>query len=69
MSQTCGVQHIMITLRSFCNVMFGYFKIHKWLKTVRSCSHEIEIDQAANDTINNETMVEQQEGNGKSQVQ
>jgi len=49
--------------------MFGYFKIHKWLKTVRSCSHEIEIDQAANDTINNETMVEQQEGNGKSQVQ
>jgi len=36
---------------------------------VRNCSHDIGIEQAACDTINNETMVEQQEGNGKSQLQ
>jgi len=36
---------------------------------VRNCSYEIGIEQAACDTINNETMVEQQEGNGKSQLQ
>jgi len=52
----------------FVTLCFRYFKIYKWFKAERSYSHEIGIEQAACDTINNETIEEQQEGNGKSQL-
>ena len=49
--------------------MLFNFKFYRWLTAVRSYSHETGIEQAACDTRDNETMVEQQEANGKSQLQ
>jgi len=65
----CETYGCLVKYDNIAHGLEGYaflLQFYMWLIAVRSCSHETETEQAACDTINNETIVKQQEGNGKS---